>query len=135
MAALTLEMKLEELAHADRRYALEAYQFVFEALDYVLAHPGCRKSTASRHITVTELLEGMRRFGLSHYGPLARCVFESWGVYSTEDFGEIVFRLIDSRLLHQGEHDRKEDFSGAFDFREAFDEGYRPLLEAGGSLS
>src|SRR5262245_32681322 len=29
MAALTLEMKLEEIARADRRYALEAYQFVF----------------------------------------------------------------------------------------------------------
>ncbi len=129
MAALTLETRLEEIARSDRRYAVEAYQFVFEALDYVLAHPGCRKSAAGRHVTVTDLLEGMRRFGLEHYGPLARCVFESWGVYSTDDFGEIVFRLIDQRLLHQGEHDRREDFAGAFDFVEAFETGYRVALD------
>jgi len=133
MAALTLETKLEEIARSDRRYAVEAYQFVFEALDYVLAHPGCRKSAAGRHVTVSDLLEGMRRFGLEHYGPLARCVFESWGVYSTEDFGEIVFRLIDQRLLHQGEHDRREDFAGAFDFVEAFETGYRVALDLGPS--
>ena len=128
MSALTLEMKLEEIARSDRRYLVEAYQFVFEALDYVLAHPGCRKTPMGRHVTVSDLLEGMRRFGLEHYGPLARCVFESWGVYSTDDLGEIVFRLIDQNLLHQGEHDRKEDFAGAFDFHEVFEAGYRPLL-------
>lgn len=126
MAALTLEAKLEEIAHSDRRYAFEAYQFVFEALDYVLANPGCRRSPLGRHVTVTDLLEGMRRFGLEHYGPLARCVFESWGVYATDDFGEIVFRLIDKNLLHQGEHDRREDFAGAFDFHEVFEAGYQP---------
>ncbi|MBL8842535.1 MAG: hypothetical protein JNL90_13530 [Planctomycetes bacterium] len=128
MAALSLETKIEELARTDRRYGAESYQFVFEALDYVLTHPGCRRNPAARHIAVVELLEGMRRLGLERFGPLARCVFESWGVYSTEDFGEIVFRLIAHDLLHQGEHDRKEDFAGGFDFGEAFEQAWRPSL-------
>lgn len=128
MAALSLEVKIEELARSDRRYACEAYQFVFETLDFVLSHPGCRRSPVAKHIQVSELLEGMRQFGLDQFGPLARCVFESWGVYTTDDFGEIVFRLIDRDLLHQGEHDRKEDFSNAFDFHEAFEAAYRPTL-------
>lgn len=131
MPALSLEARIEELVKEDRRYAVEAYQFVFDALDYVLSHPGCRRSPAARHINVTELLEGFRRLGLDQFGPLARCVFESWGVHATEDFGEIVFKLIASDLLNQGEHDRKEDFKGGFDFREAFEEGYRPKLRLG----
>jgi len=128
MPALSLEARIEELVRADRRYAAEAYQFVFDALDFVAAHPGCRKSLSSRHIAVTELLQGLRKLGLEQFGPLARCVFESWGVYSTEDFGEIVFRLIAHDLLNQGDNDRKEDFKDAFDFREAFEVGYRPRL-------
>ncbi len=126
MAALSLETKIEDLVRADRRYSAEAYQFVFEALDYVLTHPGCRSNPATRHIAVSELLEGMRRLGLERFGPLARCVFESWGVYSTEDFGEVVFTLIENDLLHQGENDSKEDFAGGFDFAEAFEQAWRP---------
>jgi uncharacterized repeat protein (TIGR04138 family) len=128
MPALSLEARIDELVKADRRFAADAYQFVFEALDYVAARPGRRRSLASRHITVTELLEGLRQLGLELFGPLARCVFERWGVYTTDDFGEIVFKLIEHDLLNQGEHDRKEDFKDAFDFREAFEEGYRPQL-------
>ena len=128
MSALSLESRIDELVRSDRRFTAEAYQFVFDALDYVAAHPGCRKSQASRHITVTELIEGFRRLGLEQFGPLARCVFESWGVYTTEDFGEVVYNLIQHDLLNQGESDRKEDFKGGFDFREAFEKGYRPKL-------
>jgi uncharacterized repeat protein (TIGR04138 family) len=131
MPALSLEARIEELVRVDRRYAVEAYQFVFEALDFVAAHPGRRRgghARGARHIAVTELLDGFRQLGLEQFGPLARCVFESWGVYSTDDFGEIVFKLIEHDLLNQGEHDRKEDFKDGFDFREAFEEGYRPRL-------
>jgi len=131
MAAISLEARIEDLVQKDRRYAVEAYQYVFDALDYVLQHPACR-SSVSRHVTVTELLQGLRRLGLEQFGPLARCVFESWGVYTTEDFGEIVFKLIENDLLNQGDHDKKEDFQNAFDFREAFEEGYRPVLRSGG---
>jgi uncharacterized repeat protein (TIGR04138 family) len=130
MAAISLESRIDELVQKDRRYAADAYQYVFDALDYVIQHPICR-STGSRHITVTELLEGLRRLGLEQFGPLARAVFENWGVYSTEDFGEIVFKLIENDLLNQGDHDRKEDFQHGFDFREAFEEGYRPVLRCG----
>jgi uncharacterized repeat protein (TIGR04138 family) len=126
--ALSLEERIQELARADRRYAVEAYQFVFDALDYIAARQSRRHPLAARHITVTELLHGLRDLGLEQFGPLARCVFENWGVYSTEDFGEIVFKLIEQNLLNQGENDRKEDFKGGFDFREAFEQGYRPKL-------
>lgn len=124
MSGLSLEARIEEVARRDRRYAVEAFHFVFEALD-----AATERSRASRHVTVVQLLEGLRRVALDQFGPLARCVFESWGVYGTEDFGEIVFQLIDNDLLNRGEHDVKEDFHNAFSFREAFEEGYRPQIQ------
>jgi uncharacterized repeat protein (TIGR04138 family) len=125
MSGLSLEARIEEVARRDRRYAVEAFHFVFEALDAASERTSVR---ASRHVTVAQLLEGVRRVALEQFGPLARCVFESWGVYGTEDFGEIVFRLIDNDLLNRGEHDLKEDFHNAFSFREAFEEGYQPRI-------
>ena len=47
-------------------------------------------------------------------------VFEHWGVKSTEDFGEIVFNMVNENLLYKTEGDSKEDFKGFYDFEEAF---------------
>ena len=129
MSGLTLEAKIEELARRDREYATEAYHFVFEALDYVSEQPVSLRAT--HHITVQELLKGIRQLALEQFGPLARCVFESWGVYRTEDFGEVVFRLIGNDLLNRSDDDHKEDFVNAFSFREEFEERYRPEIHFG----
>lgn len=129
MPAVSLEQRIVDLSRRDRRYLAEAYEFVFEALDYVVSKPrSSRRSHSPRHVDVGELLDGIRRLGLEQFGPLARCVFESWGVYSTRDFGEIVFNLIENELLNQGERDRREDFADVFDFAEAFETGYRPTI-------
>ena len=72
-------------------------------------------------MSATLLLEGLRAYALELYGPLARLVLERWGLYRTEDFGEIVFGLVECRLLNKQESDRKSDFRNGFNFREAFD--------------
>ncbi len=41
---------------------------------------------------------------------------ESWGIKATDDFGEIVYNLIEVDLMKKSEHDRREDFDGVFDF-------------------
>jgi uncharacterized repeat protein (TIGR04138 family) len=128
MAAMTLESKIEELVLRDRRYAAEAYHFVFEAIDFAMLER--RRFQSSRHVGVPELLAAIRNLALEQFGPLARCVLESWRVYETDDFGEIVFNLIANDLLNQSESDRKEDFMGGFDFREVFEESYRPCVRA-----
>ena len=130
MSALTLESKIEELVEVEPRYAPEAYHFVFEALDYVTEDPGFRRRN-SRHITVEQLLDGIRRMALEQFGPLARCVFESWGVYTTEDFGKVVFCMVEHDLLNQSEQDQREDFIEVYNFREVFEESYRPTIRLG----
>ena len=43
-----------------------------------------------------------------------------WGVTRTEDFGRIVFTLVEVGLLVTQPGDREDDFAGVFDFAEAF---------------
>ena len=80
-----------------------------------------RPSSSRSHVTGQELLEGIRVYGLDQFGPLARQVFEHWGIQSTEDFGHIVFLLVEVKLLGKTEEDSIADFREVYDFAEAFD--------------
>lgn len=117
-----------ELLRQDRRYKVEAYEFVFEALRY--GHEVLELGTSEpagpedepgdepeRHLTAQELCEAIRLYALEQYGLMARCVLESWGVRSTSDFGEIVFNLIRIGKMRKTERDRREDFDDVFDFQ------------------
>ncbi|NBU17305.1 MAG: hypothetical protein EBS48_09925, partial [Actinobacteria bacterium] len=42
-----------------------------------------------------ELCEAARLYGLQQYGYLAPTVLAAWGIRSTDDFGAIVFNMID----------------------------------------
>ena len=88
--------RLAEILGRDRRYKLEAYLFVIEALHYELKRLGVDSPDKRRHLTARELLEGIRALGWERYGRLAKDVFENWGVHSSADFGEIVFNLIEA---------------------------------------
>ncbi len=124
---MNLSTRITELAASDRRYEPEAYHFVFQALDFVLEQDGeSRGDQSDRHIAATDLLSGLRDFALAQYGPMARLVLERWGLYATEDFGEIVFGLVDCQLLNKQDSDRKSDFRDGFDFHDAFDRAWKP---------
>ena len=118
---------LETILAKDSRYPLEAYQFVREGLDYT-QHKMARMSGAKepRHVTGRELTDGMRQYALETYGPMARMLLNDWGIRATEDFGEIVFNLVENNLLAKTEKDTREDFAGGYDFDEAFTAPYEP---------
>jgi uncharacterized repeat protein (TIGR04138 family) len=99
----------------DNRYQSEAYKFVFEALEYTL-----KKIGTHRHISGKELLDGIRNYALQQFGPLAKMVFNKWGISRTDDFGEIVFNLVDVGLLGKTETDSKDDFKDRYDFNDVF---------------
>jgi uncharacterized repeat protein (TIGR04138 family) len=134
----TTQQRLAALAAQDRRYPVEAYNFVFEALDYVLERQARslrrtgEDAQPDRHVSVVQLLEGLREYALDQFGPLARLVLERWNVFRTEDFGEIVFGLVEQRLLNKQDADRKSDFRNGFNFREAFDRAWRPIPKPAG---
>lgn len=106
---------VERIVSEDATYACGAYYFVLAVVETTIS-----ALPARRHITGRELLEAMRELGLARYGLMTKVVFEHWGVRSTEDFGRIVFRLVDAGLLSKTPEDSMEDFTGVYDFEEAF---------------
>lgn len=73
-----------------------------------------------RHVTGGELLEGIRLLGEELYGRLAPVVFAQWSVHRTDDWGEIVFALVESGSLRKTERDSRSDFAHGYDFKTAF---------------
>ena len=53
------------------------------------------KLQPERHLTGQELCEAIRQYAVEEFGYLAKSVLNSWGVYKTRDFGNIVFNLIE----------------------------------------
>ena len=111
---------LMKLINRDKRYDPESYSFVMSALDFT------RKTLKRKgHVTGQELLEGIREYALEEFGPMARTVLKHWGITTTNDFGEIVFNMLDTGLLGKSDRDSKDDFNNIFDFKSIFDENYK----------
>jgi uncharacterized repeat protein (TIGR04138 family) len=111
------------IVRRDPRFGPQAYYFIFDALDYTLTHLG-----NTRHVTGVELLRGIRGYAVEQFGFLARTVLAEWGLHQTEDFGDIVFNLVEAGLLSRSEHDTREDFRRVYDFDEAFERDFRKSL-------
>ena len=107
----------------DPRYARDAYHFVREALDHTQQALQKKGSRRGRHVSARELLEGIRDLAIRQFGPMAVTVLDDWGVRQCEDFGEIVFNLVEHRILDKTDNDTREDFKGGYDFSEAFQIG------------
>ena len=106
----------DEVAANHPNYTKEAFCFVRDGVDHaVRSHAG-----DSRHVTAHELIESLRILALERYGSGARQQLRSWGVKRCEDFGEIVFALIDKGAFGKRQEDRKEDFDDGYDFASAF---------------
>lgn len=71
-------------------------------------------------MTGQELCIGLRDYAVDCFGVLALTVLEQWGIRRTEDFGRIVFAMIDAGFLRKTAEDSLEDFVGVFEFDEAF---------------
>ncbi len=109
------------------RFDKGAYFFVKLALDHTLKSiKKDAEGRIGRHVSGQELLAGIREFALEQYGPLAYTVLDRWGVHQCEDFGDIVFHLVEYGVLGKTDQDRREDFTGGYDFRDAFVRPFEP---------
>jgi uncharacterized repeat protein (TIGR04138 family) len=99
-------------------------------LDYTQRAVSKANQGKLRHVTGQELLAGIRAFALQQYGPMALTLLQEWGVHRCEDFGELVFNLIDRGVLSQTETDSRADFAGGYDFVEAFRKPFLPTRPA-----
>jgi uncharacterized repeat protein (TIGR04138 family) len=114
--ASLLSEGLDQVAAMRPEYDKDAFHFVRDGVDHAVRS----LSRTSRQVTPSELLDSLRVLALERYGPAAREQLCSWGVTRCEDFGEIVFTLIDSGLFGKRPEDKKEDFENGYDFATAF---------------
>jgi uncharacterized repeat protein (TIGR04138 family) len=141
MQKVNVQDALDEILKKDPRYDRDAYAFVREALDHTLKlrkkpereeanrlprESGDALKRPPTHVTGQELLAGIRDLALKQFGPLAKTVFDHWGVKRCEDFGEIVFSMVEAGLLGKTESDTKTDFAGGYDFDVTFVQPFVP---------
>ena len=111
------------------RYRPNAYKFVFAALRYTQEALGREAESdpegAEAHISGAELLDGIRRLAHERFGLMAVTVFHQWGIRETDDFGRIVFELIEQGEMRKTDRDQLGDFTNVYDFHKAFDLDYR----------
>ncbi|MEP6662773.1 MAG: Minf_1886 family protein [Verrucomicrobiota bacterium] len=117
------------MANGDPRYHRDAYFFLREALDYTQKSAGKARKGEIRHVTGQELLGGIRQYALQQFGPMTLTVLGEWGIFTCEDFGEMVFNMVESSLLAKTETDSRKDFKNSYDFNEAFCQPFLPLAK------
>ena len=133
---MTSFKKLLPVVRRDPRYAYEAYVFVFQAIDHTLKLLGRSlpdETTDAHdprfHLTGRQLVEGLCDFARQEFGLMAPAVFRLWGVRRTDDFGEIVFNLIDADLMSRTAEDSRADFHALFDLDAVLVQDFRIVLE------
>lgn len=125
MKNTSFEEAVAAIIRRDARYSRDAYFFLREALSYTAHRLDKPVTGTQRHMTAADLMEGVRDYALEEYGPMAHTVLNHWGIYSTEDFGAIVFNLVDEGALGKSEDDCIEDFENGYDFDESFLKPFR----------
>lgn len=126
MQSPKFEEVLQRIVENDPRYHRDAYLFMREALEYTQRNIRMHKREQVGHVSGTELLDGIRRYALDQFGPMVTTVFAEWGVRCCEDFGELVFIMVEHNLLAKTENDTRADFKGGYAFVDAFEKPYLP---------
>lgn len=99
------------------KYPVEAFEFVNRALENA---SNAGPEGAPSHVSGQELCWTLRDHALQSFGAQARQVLASWGVESCEDFGQIVYAMVDAGLIGKTERDSIRDFDGVYAFDQAF---------------
>jgi uncharacterized repeat protein (TIGR04138 family) len=126
MQEVNFDEAVEQILAKDERFHRDAYGFMREALDFTQKLIGSKNQGKVRHVTGQELLDGIRQYSLQQFGPMAATVFEEWGVRNCQNFGDIVFNMVEIGLLAKTEKDNRDDFQDGYDFADAFVKPFWP---------
>lgn len=107
------------LTESDTRYHADGYFFLREGLDHAVKLRK-RQLGESGHVTGQQVCEGIRQLAIKAFGPMVPTVFEYWGIRKTDDFGEMVWKLIELGVFGRTDNDSRADFKNVYSFREAF---------------
>ncbi len=126
MQEISFEEAIDKIREKDPRYHREAYLFVREGLDHTQKLISKDSGGSLRHVSGQELLAGIRDFALAQYGPMTLTLLEEWGIRTCEDFGELVFNMVETGLLAKTKDDSRADFANGYNFYDAFRKPFLP---------
>ena len=126
MQEVNFDEAVDQILATDSRFHRDAYLFMREALDFTQKLVGRENLGKVRHVTGQELLDGLRQYALQQFGPMTATVFEEWGIRNCQNFGEIVFNMVEIGLLARTEKDSRDDFQNGYDFTDAFRKPFWP---------
>lgn len=126
MKKISFQEAVEKLAETSKTYDVESYFFIREALDFTIKIFDKPQDGPERHVSGSELLDGIRKYALAEFGPITKTVLNRWGIKTCDDFGEIVFLMVENGILGKTDDDRKEDFAGGYNFEDAFSKPFLP---------
>lgn len=128
------QFDLKKLMQDAGGYSPEALRFLRDGLAHTVKMIHGVEDTAtdpadeSRHVSGQQLCLGLRDYAIERYGPLARTVLARWGVTKTDDFGNIVFAMVEAGWMRKTDDDTIDDFRGVYEFDEAFDGAFQLTL-------
>ncbi len=125
MQPLNFEQSIKRIVAGDPRFHSEAYFFVRDALNFT-RRSGGRPRNQARDVGAIQLLDGLRRYALETYGPMAATVLAEWGVHKCEDFGDVIANMIAHRCEIGAVSSSPDDFKHGYSFNEAFRKPFLP---------
>lgn len=125
MQKLDFAEAVDRLTETNPRYHRDAFFFLREALDHTVKLRK-RQLGEGGHVSGQQLCEGIRQLAIKQFGPMVPTVFGYWGVGGTEDFGEMVWQMIELGVFGKTDSDSREDFKNVYDFRAVFVDPYLP---------
>jgi uncharacterized repeat protein (TIGR04138 family) len=127
-------MPFEEVIARTGKYPPAAFEFVLIGLRHTSEKSHGPLSSEQeeegeegqdRHVSGQELCFGIRDLAIQRWGRLALAVLKHWNIDRTEDFGNIIFAMVNARHMRKKPEDRIEDFKDVYDFAEEFEVNYQ----------
>lgn len=104
----------EKLRAQCPRFAREAYLVVFRALALATWQEGkpYQSGQCGRHANAAEVVAACQKLARQTWAEKAQPHLAGLGITSASDIGDIVYLLIENRLMGANEGDRRSDFDG-----------------------
>lgn len=134
MLKLDFAAAVDLIVEKNPKFDRDAYFFLRDVLEHTASDGKKTREPRSRHVSGQELLEGVRKVALAQFGPMVPTVFDAWGLKRGEDFGEMVYSLIEAGFFRKSPQDSLEDFSGGYTFHDAFVVPFLPSVAAARKL-
>lgn len=113
-------MKAINESAAGTAYPTEAFLFLLRGFEFAKTHVAESETRCGSHIDAVDLCWCLHDLAMFSFGDQARQQLEQWNLKSTRDFGEVVFRMIDTGLAKNQEGEGIEEFDDVFDFDHEF---------------